>query len=117
MRWSDGRPGGRGGGGDHGRDGPDEHRRAVRCGHCLAQLRARLPAQHQTAAGDAMSTPEPAIKSYFFGKGYTDLAATIAESWERNLASAREHFARASRLTSTDKGEKALAIIQATAGI
>jgi Double-GTPase 2 len=64
-----------------------------------------------------MSTPEPAIKSYFFGKGYTDLAATIADSWERNLASAREHFARASRLTSTDKAEKALAIIQVTAGI
>jgi len=64
-----------------------------------------------------MSAPEPAIKSYFFGKGYTDLAATIAESWDRNLASAREHFAKASRLSSAGDGEKALAIIQATAGI
>lgn len=43
------------------------------------------------------STPgkEPAIKSYFFGKGYRDLGATITESWQRNLNSAREFFGKA----------------------
>ena len=38
--------------------------------------------------------PEPAIKSYFFGKGYRDLGQTIRESWDRNLASAQDHFAK-----------------------
>ena len=32
--------------------------------------------------------PEPAIKSYFFGKGYSDLRATIADSWQFNVDSA-----------------------------
>jgi len=36
-----------------------------------------------------MSMPqEPAIKSYFFGKGYRDLWDTIKDSWQRNLKSA-----------------------------
>jgi hypothetical protein len=30
----------------------------------------------------------PAIKSYFFGKGYTDLWATISDAWRRNWESA-----------------------------
>lgn len=32
--------------------------------------------------------PEPAIKSYFFGKGYSDLRATIVQSWQLNMRSA-----------------------------
>ena len=45
-----------------------------------------------------MSSPpveDPAIRSYFFGKGYRDLGATISDSWHRNLASAREFFDKA----------------------
>jgi hypothetical protein len=63
-----------------------------------------------------MSTAsEPAIKSYFFGKGYTDLGATIADSWRRNLASAGEHFSKASRHFGAD--EKSQALIYGTAAI
>jgi TonB family protein len=39
--------------------------------------------------------PEPAIKSYFFGKGYSDLKATILESWRRNMKSASDFAGRA----------------------
>lgn len=38
---------------------------------------------------------EPAIKSYFFGKGYQDLVATIGESWSRNMRTAEDFFGRA----------------------
>jgi len=40
-----------------------------------------------------MSTPPrpPAVKSYFFGKGYTDLWATIADAWQRNLETASDY--------------------------
>ncbi|HET8796997.1 MAG TPA: hypothetical protein VFO89_04885, partial [Thermoanaerobaculia bacterium] len=37
---------------------------------------------------------DPAIRSYFFGKGYRDLQATIVESWQRNISSAQGFFAR-----------------------
>jgi len=37
---------------------------------------------------------EPAIKSYFFGKGYTDLRSVIVESWQRNIASAKDFFTK-----------------------
>ncbi|MCB9630527.1 MAG: 50S ribosome-binding GTPase [Sandaracinus sp.] len=36
------------------------------------------------------TTPEPAVRSYFFGKGYRDVTATIRDAWARNLASARD---------------------------
>jgi Double-GTPase 2 len=62
-----------------------------------------------TAAG------EPAIKSYFFGKGYRDLRATIAESWQRNRTSAREHLAASRKSWSAD--EKPMALIWLSAGI
>lgn len=39
---------------------------------------------------------EPAIRSYFFGKGYRDLRDTVVGSWRRNLASARGHLHKAS---------------------
>jgi len=42
-----------------------------------------------------MSTStEPAIKSYFFGKGYHDLVAVITESWKKNLDSTKDFFSR-----------------------
>ena len=63
-----------------------------------------------------MSTvPEPAIKSYFFGKGYRDLKETIADSWRRNLASAKDHFSKVQTYLSTD--EKPWAIVWGTAGV
>jgi len=37
---------------------------------------------------------EPAIKSYFFGKGYRDLKAIIIESWNRNLDSSKDFFTK-----------------------
>jgi hypothetical protein len=60
---------------------------------------------------------EPAVKSYFFGKGYRDLQATIVESWNRNLASARNEFGAAGRLWSGTHLEKGGAILRGTAGI
>lgn len=61
------------------------------------------------------SATEPAIKSYFFGKGYRDLGQTIANSWRRNLDSAKEHFDRAGKHMATD--EKHWAVVWGTAGI
>lgn len=43
----------------------------------------------------SMLVEDPAIRSYFFGKGYRDLGATIAESWQRNLDSAKKFFNKA----------------------
>lgn len=37
---------------------------------------------------------EPAIKSYFFGKGYRDLRDVIKESWQRNIMSAEDFFSK-----------------------
>lgn len=37
---------------------------------------------------------EPAIKSYFFGKGFQDLQRTMADSWRRNMASAEVYRAK-----------------------
>jgi hypothetical protein len=42
-------------------------------------------------------TDYPAIRSYFFGKGYSDLGGTIAESWKRNMDSANAYFEKASQ--------------------
>ena len=33
------------------------------------------------------TTPQPAKKSYFFGKGYVDLGNTIKGAWQRNFNS------------------------------
>jgi len=42
-----------------------------------------------------MATPiQPAYKSYYFGKGYRDLWATIQESWARNIASMEKWFSQ-----------------------
>lgn len=61
------------------------------------------------------TAPEPAIKSYFFDKGYRDLRATIVESWRRNLDSARSHFAAAAKHAGAD--EKPMALIWGAAGV
>lgn len=63
------------------------------------------------------ATPEPAIKSYFFGKGYADLRATIVESWQRNRTSADSEFAQAGTLWPGDYSAKGLAILRGTAGV
>jgi hypothetical protein len=60
---------------------------------------------------------EPAVKSYFFGKGYRDLQATIAESWSRNLVSARKELEAARRLWSGTYLAKGGAILRATASL
>jgi len=59
--------------------------------------------------------PEPAIRSYFFGKGYRDLWNTIRESWDRNLASARDHFAKVGDHLGTD--ETWWAVLWGAAGV
>ncbi len=40
----------------------------------------------------ADSNVQPAIKSYFFGKGYRDLGNTIKDSWFMNLVSAGDYW-------------------------
>jgi len=52
---------------------------------------------------------EPAIKSYFFGKGYSDLQRTIADSWRANLASAASFSKKVD--FSKGIGEKLLGIM------
>jgi hypothetical protein len=39
--------------------------------------------------------PQPAIKSYFFEKGYSDLWGTIKSSWNYNWTSAQSYFQKA----------------------
>lgn len=46
---------------------------------------------------------EPAIRSYFFGKGYRDLKATIVECWGLNRETASEYGAKASLEWSHDR--------------
>jgi hypothetical protein len=60
---------------------------------------------------------EPAIKSYFFGKGYVDLRNTIVDSWQRNSTSAQAEFAQFGPLWATGWGGKALAILRGSAGV
>lgn len=58
-----------------------------------------------------MSTPPrpPAVKSYFFGKGYTDLWATIADAWQRNLESASDYGHKGNSLLEEELPGKILA--------
>lgn len=39
-----------------------------------------------------LNQKEPAVKSYFFGKGYRDLRNTISEAWRRNFRSAKSFW-------------------------
>jgi hypothetical protein len=62
--------------------------------------------------------PEPAIRGYFFGKGFRDLRDTIHASWWRNHESAQAHIRRSgAHFSSGDLGEKALGLVFGTAGI
>src|SRR6185369_6540761 len=100
--------------------GTDEPRHALRSRNRPSQLRIGVRQQRQAAEGDAMSTaipPEPAIKSYFFDKGYRDLRDTITESWNRNIASSKEHFDKAARHFPGSETDKAQAILWGTAGV
>ena len=38
--------------------------------------------------------PQPAVKSYFFGKGYRDLFKTMKDSWKMNLSSAADYWGK-----------------------
>lgn len=62
------------------------------------------------------ATAEPALRSYFFWKGYQDLRATIVESWKLNLASARDHFKSAEQYVPREGVEKGLAAFFGAAG-
>ncbi|HET7232061.1 MAG TPA: hypothetical protein VFJ16_18790 [Longimicrobium sp.] len=62
--------------------------------------------------------PAPAIRSYFFGKGFRDLQQTIRASWWRNQESAQHHFRRCGPLFASDEwGERAQAVVFGTAGV
>lgn len=64
-----------------------------------------------------MSTA-PAIRSYFFGKGFQDLRETIRASWWRNHDSAQAHFRRAAEHSSMEAlEEKAQWVLFNTAGV
>lgn len=66
----------------------------------------------------ATPVPAPAIRSYFFGKGFHDLWDTIRASWRHNQESAQEHFRRAGPLfSSDDMSEKAFGLVLGTAGV
>lgn len=60
---------------------------------------------------------QPAIKSYFFGKGYRDLWNTIAESWKLNLGSAKSFWVTASRRWNNGSFEILAAIAMAFAAL
>ena len=47
-------------------------------------------------------TAQPAIKSYFFGKGYRDLGATIQKTWHLNLQTARDFKTKASTFMASE---------------
>jgi len=44
-----------------------------------------------TQITDLITKPQPAKKSYYFDKGYTDLRNTVKGAWKRNFASLGEH--------------------------
>jgi hypothetical protein len=60
---------------------------------------------------------DPAIRSYFFGKGYADLRSVIADTWRRNLTSARHELARMRTLWPRSFAAKGLAILRGAAGV
>ena len=58
---------------------------------------------------------DPAIRSYFFGKGYADLHAVIADTWRRNQASARHELLAMRSLWSRSWTAKGLAVVRGAA--
>ncbi len=63
-----------------------------------------------------MSTiQDPAIRSYFFGKGYADLRTVIADTWRRNLASAKQELTAMRSLWPRSWTGKGLALVRGAA--
>ncbi|HEX4955370.1 MAG TPA: hypothetical protein VF017_18420 [Thermoanaerobaculia bacterium] len=62
-------------------------------------------------------SPQPAIRSYFFGKGYRDLWDTIRDSWLANVASAGALFEKAGSAWPRDHLGKLLAVLFGSAGV
>lgn len=66
----------------------------------------------------AVPAPGPAIRSYFFDKGFQDLRETIRASWWRNHESAQAHFRRGGEHFGQEAlEEKAQGILFGTAGV
>jgi hypothetical protein len=55
--------------------------------------------------------PDPAVKSYFFGKGYEDLRDTIREAWGRNLDSAKSFWEDSRNAVHNEGFGMALAVL------
>src|SRR6185295_6497492 len=95
---------------------PSRHWPPIRRWHHDSQLRAGPLSQHQAGKGDAMSKVlDPAIRSYFFGKGYLDLHAVIADTWARNLASAQKELTAMRSLWPRSWTGKGLALVRGAA--
>jgi hypothetical protein len=58
---------------------------------------------------------DPAIRSYFFGKGYRDLRAVITDTWRRNVVSAQNELNAMRNLWPGSWGAKGLALIRGAA--
>lgn len=63
------------------------------------------------------TTEPPAVKSYFFGKGYNDLYATIIDSWDRNIASAADFWKNGIDALSNDLPERFVAAVHFAAAV
>ncbi|SMF55149.1 hypothetical protein SAMN02982917_3047 [Azospirillum oryzae] len=61
--------------------------------------------------------PSPAVKSYFFGKGYKDLRDTIAEAWQRTLLSSRDSFRRCGEAAEDEWPQKLLLAFWLASGL
>lgn len=62
------------------------------------------------------SASSPAVRSYFFGKGYRDLGATITDAWKRNLKSAGDFFDRGAATTGEEMPYALVAALWFAAG-
>lgn len=60
---------------------------------------------------------QPAVKSYFFGKGYRDLGNTIADSWHLNLDSAKNYWEKGTGSWNSSGFHKIMAIAMYFAAI
>jgi transcriptional regulator of nitric oxide reductase len=60
---------------------------------------------------------DPAIRSYFFGKGYVDLRAVIVDTWRRNLASAQKELAAMRGLWPRSWTGKGLSLVRGAAAV
>lgn len=65
----------------------------------------------------SITKEQPAIKSYFFGKGYSDLKSTITDCWDMNSEASKKYFEEASIYWEKDDWTKVIAVIKSFAGI